>query len=1113
MTLTLGFSEDDDYLSTARKDDDDDAAVIGVECDSSPNVWCWVKYSNAYVFDAVQAEEIHKGLLTMDSKELKMHVSESDKMEASVLGCRLSEKAEHLPIKKRRFLFMNSSLPLNTSSSEGTETVAACLQSSSQEAHPKPDANCPPAAPLTVADLHQSEIIDSKLDVQKFSKKMIEKEDIHGASIASGSENFQAKSVKVENLSSKETDMHISTAPFKDFASSTVNNSTPDESECIKTNQVTSSTQKSAALDDRLNWDLNTIMAWEEQLECDRHISSYKEGKFKQCEQGRICSSVSGNIGTEISHVKLRSLIPKIERSEMEECEPVFDGIREVLPPVISSMPLVVVNKIKSLHDQHASSSIPDVVPSALTLEHPLCKISAKPVNVTPDFTFMPLGLDHYIDKRASEENIVSSKIASVQTTENDKLNLSLVTAPSIKHGVHQDGSTFDEDDKANVKRVINSNGIGMDSLISRGDERSQNVLVSSKIIGSGNYVNHGMTSEQTTEDENLNLSLITATITETVVSQSGSMLDYEDDKSKVKRVITNKGITMENPPAAASISSMHVVCSDVEVPLQHGKSCINEEVCDHENVPSDIQAGSEVDNIGEVSLGNTDSLFEDGEFRESSIQTWEGNDREDREIEHGTENRNASGAHENDSLKSTDVGSQKGTDEISSVLLPEKPDSSDQISGSEPNLTENCTTEVNMKDGSQSDQWKMNVSGSNHLPETHSSSNGGKIKDLSSIKSSFRITEDLETKAELSRFYRREPSTRDTFLSRSRFRMQGSSINADDSASRFVRDSGVIRSTGRGKYTRGGGTWDRSPTFSGSSFRRSLPEDVDNLTCEGPGVTRGSLRSRLTVNSEEDEFRARLGLRPSGDTCHNRFVNTGRGRLSRYASRHNDTAPRERYYGLPTNDEPLMDYSHSFLTRRRCYSPPHHHSGSTSPPRSRARSRSPIGDGFRCRSRSPNLRSDTRVRREPNYRHRFESDHVGGYSLEQPRNNSPPPSSRFSKYKQRSLLFDKRSPPSGERLGFYESSRRTKQNENYRSSRYEGGRDVDVVDHGYRRGGFVRPYDMDRPVQYNEEEGYGVPPVYDKETMEFRGRGNVNGTDARFRDLPRRPREDRDKW
>ncbi|KAJ9549766.1 hypothetical protein OSB04_022309 [Centaurea solstitialis] len=1271
----------------------------------------------------------------MDSKELKMSAFESDKpkgstfhnfinsfcflelqMEASVLDRRFSKNAEHLPIKKRRFLFRTPSPPHNTAFSEGPERDPD-YKSSSQVVQPQLDASCQPAASPTVADLCQSgNIFDSKMDGEKFveaGKKASEDEDICGLSLvalaagtnglAGGAEKLEAPvTVKVEanyvqpaEMSTEETDLRIATTRSKDVVSSTldcsspdkstVDNTTPDEptlenshshtsseSECSRINQVTTNTQKSAALDDRLNWDLNTVMdAWEEPLERDRHVYTadatcsnitYAEGKnsctkgnSEGCERKREHKSVSENIGSEMLPVGLKSLAHTIESSMQEERKPDCNTLAKLLSPVICTTTRVAVNKIKPLHDQPAESSIvsiPIAVPATVKLEYPECDVSAKRLNVNCkstgglscpiatglDFSLdysLPPSFDHSVKVRAPEENIVSSTIVgsgnnvnhaitTAQATECKKLHLSLVTAASPVNGVHQSRTTFDVDDKAKVKKEITSDGVTMENLIGKGTDSSQDV-------------NNGNCKE-------LNQSTF------------GSLLAIQSS------------VSAEGEDHPSAVSSIHdVVCSDAEVPIKAEKSPLtstsgmtnltetmyhtshesetnfpndlvsyNKEVCvapldngsGYENFPSDIQAGSEVDNVEQISFGY-DSQFEDGEFRESSIQTWEGYEGEDRENEHGIENQETSfhlatldGLNDGSQclpesssrIRSPDVGSQRGTDEISSVILPEKLDSSDQVSGSEPNETKNGTTEVSTKDASESDQWKMNVSGSDFVPENHSPTrNATKMRDFGSIKFSSRIgsygpeTEDPETKTEGSRFYRREPfsrigepSTRDAFLNRGRFKMQGCRfkvvaddrdesqgpfsrtstmywvwfsvpsirqncpINADDRASGSIRETGITRPLRRGKYSpqvpasgRGGGPWNcspgrernlnrlQSPPYPGPTFRRSLPEDVtsvDNLTNEvgvdpnddgrpvaSSYITRQSFRNRLLANREEDDFRARLGLRPSGD---NRFGNVGRGRSPRYGSRHNGGGPRGQYYAPASGeyDEPSIDYSHSFPTRRRCFSPAerrenHPCAGSTSP---RSRTRSPIGDGFRRRtSRSPNFRSDTRIRRprSPNYRHGFEPDHAGGYNLE-PRNNTSPPNSRWVKYKQRSSAFDRRSPPPiVERLNFYDPSRKTKQNENYRSGhpgRFSGrggtrflGSESD--DHGCRRGGFVKRYDIGRPVkhfQYDEEDGYG--PVYDsrdKEAMELHGRGNPkepygNGTESRF---PRRPREERE--
>ncbi|RVW43253.1 hypothetical protein CK203_096030 [Vitis vinifera] len=62
-------------------------------------------------------------LVNKDPKRVAMPVSESEKLGVSVLGCRFSEKAEHIPIKKRRFLFRSPSPPSKNSSPRSEETT------------------------------------------------------------------------------------------------------------------------------------------------------------------------------------------------------------------------------------------------------------------------------------------------------------------------------------------------------------------------------------------------------------------------------------------------------------------------------------------------------------------------------------------------------------------------------------------------------------------------------------------------------------------------------------------------------------------------------------------------------------------------------------------------------------------------------------------------------------------------------------------------------------------------------------------------------------------------------------------------------------------------------
>ncbi|XP_071692754.1 uncharacterized protein [Rutidosis leptorrhynchoides] len=1080
--------------------------------------------------------------------------SENVKMEVSALRHHLSDKAEHLPIKKRRFLFTDSAPPpTNTVSSEGTETVAAGQCSSSQEVLPKPDESCPPDASFAAPDLCQTSNIESKVDGEELvnasnkagevkdtiETSLVDKiacgnslggvSDLHESSeivlhdIKSlepepiGAVEFRANSVKLENLCAKGNDYPIPITHPKDVDSSKIDTAivndscshAPLESECSKMNQeISVQAQNSAALDDRLNWDLNTVMdAWEEPVEECNHNVNTAEGISINTEQEN-----------QDLPVEIKSLTPKCEQSELVESKPAV----KMLCPVTYIAPHVEVNKIQSLHNLPSPT---DSIPVAVPCSTHSFDVSAKREKITGtgfslDYNIIP-SFDSYLKEK---ENAVSSKTESsgnnsfnhaitntANTTENEKLKLSLVTVAALGDGVHQSGITFDEDDKSKVKRVITSNG---------------NVVLP-KFVSSESSVDHSLKTIRTNENNNINLSLVTAPSQENGVLQIGSSFVEDDDKAKVKRVIATNGdckkeiqttgnaisvlqssvlpegekqpvVAVSSKCDAYNVAHMSMNDGKHESPSQYPTDLdrYNKVVCNYENFPNDVQARSEVDNIDERSCGY-DSQFEDGEFRETSIQTWEGYEGEDKEIEHrmgytggldARRNGSTSAPESSSRIRYPEVGSQKGADEISSVLLPEKLEGSDQVSGSEPNETGNgTTTEVSMKDASQSDQWKMNVSGgSDLLPENHASSS--RMKDLSSIRYSSRFgrygpqTEDHDTKPEdSSRFCRREPSTRDAFLTRSRFHMQGcSSSNVDDSPSRSVRDLGALRSSIRRgpPSSRGGGTWNRSPPFR-PSFRRPINEDgasVDNMTNEvgiDQNVARQSFRSRLLANREEDEFRARLGLRPTGDTSRNRTLNLDRGRSLRYASRNNDGGPRGRYNG-PANDEPSMRYSRSFDVRRRCIS------GSTSPV---SRTRSPINDGFRRRSRSPNFRPDTRIRRprSPDYRPGFEPNMEA-------RNDNSPPTSRWVNYKGRTTMFDRRTPPPpiNERLSFYDSSRKSTQNENYRSGPTgrvsvlhgtgRGGlryleNDDESPDNGYRRGGFVRPrYEMGRSVKHGYE-------------------------------------------
>ncbi|KAI3823619.1 hypothetical protein L1987_05059 [Smallanthus sonchifolius] len=1057
-------------------------------------------------------------LLTKDTTDLEMPVSESEKLGVFVLGCHFSEKA----IKKRRFLFRASSPPRNTANPplEGAER---------HETSPKLNSN----ASLKPAICERSSK-DHKLD-----KKEVVKDDDFcvismlaaaacsnslGADRCEGSRIVSSvtktpevpKAVEFnENNVKKEPDSHTSTTPFKGDES-TLNNSSshvPLELAFSKTNQEPS-IQKSPARDAKFSWDLNTVMdAWEEPFVSEHDKATYVKEKKNDYTKANS-ESPSKSINNQTLRVEFNSLAHENKELKVEKCKPLaheFDSAKHV-----------VVVKTESFHDKHTDRAN-DVIPvtRTLSLENPTHGIFSKCVNLRGQGSGglgstqavdtklsidcpIPPGFDHCLNLHASKEN-VGPTTQTVMT----KHDISLKAATCVENGPYQSGAiSCKVEDEAVMKMELTSNMVSMEDLVNK----------------------------------------------------------EETDKVGSK-------VVMEDQPAA--ISSMHVAVHSV---ADTGFGY---------NSQSDNKAGTGIAKPDENTVGY-DSQYEDGELREWTINAWKGYELLEGENEYdmNRENGDIVDAHETKSQNGQDGSS--GTIKLTELEPGKLHNSDDIVSGSEPNELTRGQTKSETQDNvephaSQSDEWKMNVSGWDLLPESRriNSNSFNKTRYFTGRNFSYREeqkdrfeTEDVEMKAEGSRFYRKEsltriggPSARDVFLSRGRFQMQGcSSKEGDGLTSRPERESGALRSFGRGRYSPHNRSLERdrdlrrlpSPSYQrDASFHRFILEDsrtMDNMKNEGgmdpcdvgrrnisSYANRRPFRSRSPMDREINEFRARLGLRPTGDTGHDRFVDLsrgrGRGRSMRYGTRLDGEGPRGRYHGPVSDecDEFMPEYSHPFPRQRRCFSPierrgnnsyQHHQSDSRSP--SRPRTRSPNGNsGFRRRSRSPGFRPDARIRRprSPGYR-----DHPSEYNLGPRNNNSSPLSSRWVNYKERAV-FNRSPPPRrpdgphGERFSFYDSSRKPYRTRHPGNDLNEGaiGRamyvsnDGDRPDNGYRRGGLVRRYNMDGPAkrfQYDDEDGCSRGfDARDRHSLEVHARSDLkpatDGTDCRFRDFPRRQRED----
>ncbi|KAK1436254.1 hypothetical protein QVD17_02033 [Tagetes erecta] len=1071
-----------------------------------------------------------------------MAVSESEKFGVSVLERHFSQKAEHIPIKKRRFLFRPSSPTYNI-------TTNLPLDAEKHETSPKLNSNANTLSATSVASTETCESggKDHKLD----SNKLVKDDDFSGISILAaaacsnslGAESdrceeslnhFAPKNVEIdENNVTKEPDYHTSTTPSK-VEESTLNNSSlcaPLELAFSKMNQEPN-IQKSPAKDVRFSWDLNTVIMdeWDEPFANEHEISASdvanNNATSVEDKKNDNTKDNSGNLP-----VELKNLSHENKELKVEKCEP--------LSHVFEIAQNVVVVKTEFMHDKHTDSPSEDIpVTRTLALENPTHGTFSKWANLSGQSSgcygstqgvvntklsmdcSIPPGFDNCFNLRASKENVSL-------TTEHE---LSLNTETCMKNGPHQSSCTSNKVNDEDMTKMELASKVGAMEDVFNKEETEQHVMVSSMhdaaCSGADNgfgYVNSHIDNRACSGLDKVDESLV------------GYDSQYEDGELRESTINVWKGYQ-----------------------LTEGQK---------ENDKKKIEDGLD---RSFVDANETNSQ----NVQESSLAIKE----------------------------SIEVRSGKA-DLTPRVVLPEKLHTSDEaLSSSEPKEMISCQETSGRQDivqqraASQSDEWKMNVSRWDLLPETQrmNSNSFTKTRNFTAPKFSYMEEqkdrfnmEDVEMMGEGSRYYRKEsltriggPSTRDVFLSRGRFQMQRfSSKDGDSLTSRPEREkeSGALRSFGRGRYSphnrssgRGGEMWNRSPERSregGLSFRRSILEDpgpMDNMTNEGgmdlsdtgrhntSHVPRRPFRSRSPMNQEVNEYRARLGLRPTRDTGHDRFVSLnrgrGRGRSMRYSTWLDGEGSRGRFH-VPANDECdelMTEYSHPFPRGRRCFSPvarrgnnnsyQHHQSDSRSP--SRPRTRSPIGNsGFRRRSRSPGFRPDSRIRRprSPTYR-----DHPSEYSSGPRNSNLSPPSSRWVNYKERPVF--NRSPPPGrpegpnrEGFSFYDSSRKPKQNEYYRSGhpgRFSdingSGRgrpryvesDGDRPSNGYRRGGFVRRYNMDGPTKrfHYDVEGFGLGfDERDRHALELLARSNPNpntkpcneGTDSRFRDFPRRHRED----
>ncbi|PSS11384.1 hypothetical protein CEY00_Acc15659 [Actinidia chinensis var. chinensis] len=267
-------------------------------------------------------------LVNKDSKDGDMPVSESEKLGVTVLGCRFSQKEEHVPIKKRRFLFSTQSPPPGNPAPlpEETETIAKRLHPLGQELPLNLQVECQhPTSDGASADLGQ--IVDNNAIIQrmklvKVNEQRDENEDFSGISILAAAAcsnslgyidegsgvdesfghgsspqeqmNIESKVdlVNSAEISTEGTGSCISPSPgeecppafktdnssLKEMAFEYTKDGTLQESVAAGSlrnrDDAKVGALESSARDERLHWDLNIVMdEWDRPLDC-QHVDS-----------------------------------------------------------------------------------------------------------------------------------------------------------------------------------------------------------------------------------------------------------------------------------------------------------------------------------------------------------------------------------------------------------------------------------------------------------------------------------------------------------------------------------------------------------------------------------------------------------------------------------------------------------------------------------------------------------------------------------------------------------------------------------------------------------------------------------------------------------------------
>ncbi|KAJ4952943.1 hypothetical protein NE237_029775 [Protea cynaroides] len=683
-----------------------------------------------------------------------MPVSESEKLGVTVLGRRFSDKVEHIPIKKRRFFFRSPSPPPRAPSPHPDESGQhASAQESSLNTILATDAAIQlgqvVSMGMAIDGKYSREINENLGDSEDFSGISILAAAACNNSMDGGTDNAEKGSalevssdVLVNNelslevkesgrghclncaeISNEETDSCISAMHLKGMSSSSViATSSPEDMACITNAELPSSTDDLLAaeqklpndsnesslrrheslLDDRSQWDLNTVMdAWENpyhdptvglQEDGFDDISddgcNEKPGKLEACDLQRdpadtkhdianpvpaVVGSVVGDDGFEVISCHADSRNSTVGSSKSNRDDHKVDAHagegscerttclqeKSSSDEIITSSPNILMgldDGSKSLNNQERTTNIiaHQFVDQDTCINHSSFPVADKgsgmPVSEENEHAGSAGAAGKEMGDDCPAEHIGSNQSAKHCTA---------LSYTAISGDMYRNNKVPTEDgEDAGGSSVLHENGNFHDK-----PQRTDLMACDPQQFGpSDSIMDHAISSSDnmhcspSTNSEELPGSQASAGRSEHAVGVGLTVQDardfvadatvYSPDQiESEERTHKHLEVTIGTVETPGGISSAYRSCSDDHISI-FGNVGPEDDHFDDVDYGSDVSQDDpqRMEKESELQVGY-DSQYEDGEVRESVLHGWEGDAYEEGETEHvdyGSDNREA---------------------------------------------------------------------------------------------------------------------------------------------------------------------------------------------------------------------------------------------------------------------------------------------------------------------------------------------------------------------------------------------------------------------------------------------------------------------------------------